>query len=221
MESSTLARRLRTLSEIPGDAPDEGGAWAVPILFPGGIVALRSAIETIGAAPRRQPRSIQVGGRPRFDPFAFRGTLITWVPGIRTVDTVFVSHSGHQVECTSLEEALVDCIRRPDLAGGADALVEILSDIRPGAIDFGRVETILSRYANKSLWQRTGYLVSLFQDNLRPPGRFSWTCREKAWGVRSAIHGDGDGVFVRQWEITVPESLTAERIEKKRMSQLF
>lgn len=208
MESNNASRRLRTLANIPENAPLDGGAWAAPILFPGAVIAYRSALEALGLIPPSKDNPVQVGGRPRFAPVSFRGAFFTWVPDVPAEDTVPAGCQGYHLRCSSPEEALVGCIRKIDLAGGPDALAGILSAIRPGSLDFRRIEDILDRCSNKSLWQRTGYLVSLFQDNLVPPARFSWLCREKAWGVRSVIPAKGKMTFIPQWGLTVPEVLT-------------
>ncbi|MBX9721004.1 MAG: hypothetical protein K2X81_06405, partial [Candidatus Obscuribacterales bacterium] len=68
---------------------------------------------------------------------------------------------GPSVKVATLERTLIDCIDRPDLAGGVSDLVEILERSKKRA-DIEKVIDLLSSYSSKSLIKKVGFLLEQF-----------------------------------------------------------
>ncbi|MBL0184897.1 MAG: hypothetical protein IPP97_04090 [Candidatus Obscuribacter sp.] len=72
---------------------------------------------------------------------------------------------GPTVKVATFERTLIDCIDRPDLAGGISDLVEILERGKNRA-DLERLIHLLSGYSSKSLIKKVGFLLEQFDYSL-------------------------------------------------------
>lgn len=68
------------------------------------------------------------------------------------------------IKITSLERTIVDCIDQIDLAGGVEEVFRALDSIH--TLDEEKIIEILDFYNKKVLYQRTGYLLEFFKENL-------------------------------------------------------
>lgn len=115
---------------------------------------------------------------------------------------------GNPIAVTSLSQTIVDCIRHIDLAGGLEELLYALSSITYGQLKEKDLMVCLEAYDNASLWSRTGYLLSLFQNSIGLDDKFLNTCRIKGSGVKNKLT-DGDKAleFVPKWNLFVPKDM--------------
>ncbi len=94
----------------------------------------------------------------RVKPDRFFGTR----PLIRREVTLSVS---------DLERTVLDCLDRPELAGGMGGVSHILALAKP-RLDWNRLGAYLDRLGNRSLALRTGFLVERVRPSLQPPVRW-------------------------------------------------
>jgi predicted transcriptional regulator of viral defense system len=180
---------------------------------PQGVFAYHSALELLGVAHSvwsehtlhgRQRRSpIRVGSfRVRFLPTP---TAIArrraWSLGTRQVP-----RSTRQLVVTGPERTLVEGLRRPELAGGLDELLDSVAGLP--LLDFELLERLLAVYAEKSLWAATGWLAERLTGSWSTPTRFLDRCRrhrprQNQYLVRNARGGK----LVQPWRLIVPEHL--------------
>lgn len=69
---------------------------------------------------------------------------------------------GPSVKVGTVERTIIDCIDRPDLAGGVSDLVEILQRGR-NRVEIDKVIALLPSYASKSLIKKIGFLLEQFE----------------------------------------------------------
>jgi predicted transcriptional regulator of viral defense system len=129
--------------------------------FPDGFIAYGSAAEQHGL-------SLQVFNSVIIANTARSGTRSTGSLNVQLVKVATTNYLGFQslnrgpsVKVATLERTLIDCIDRPDLAGGISDLVEILERGKKRA-DLERVIELLSSYSSKSLIKKVGFLLEQF-----------------------------------------------------------
>lgn len=69
------------------------------------------------------------------------------------------------------ERTVLDCLDRPEFAGGISGVAQILGHAKP-RLDYRRLATYLRRFANRSLAVRTGFLLEKVRPSIRPPKRW-------------------------------------------------
>ncbi len=122
---------------------------------------------------------------PRASRVYYIVTPTRWVPGERLADrfrTVRLSRSrffgsrpmvrrGVRLEVSDVERTVLDCLDRPELAGGIAGVSHIFALAKPG-LDWSRLGSYLDRMKNRSLTLRAGYLA----EHVRPsiPAPPSW-----------------------------------------------
>ena len=145
----------------------------------------------------------------RFRPFVIDGVTYEYHP-LKFTYNVVISKGpdGNPIAVTSLSQTVVDCIRHIDLAGGLEELLYALSSISFGQLKEKDLLVCLEAYDNASLWSRTGYLLSLFQNSIGVNDKFLNTCRIKGSSVKNKLT-DGDKAleFVPRWNLFVPKDM--------------
>jgi predicted transcriptional regulator of viral defense system len=114
----------------------------------------------------------------------FRSTLVVSAAPIRSASADILGHTfrvfraprsrlrfgvvevwrgAEKVSVSSRERTLVDCLRRPELCGGARYLAQILHAYGASPErDFARLVTVAGAVASGAAWKRLGYLAELF-----------------------------------------------------------
>lgn len=174
----------------------------------GGCVAYHGALQYY-ALQTQQFNTIYMHSDKRFRPFVIDGVSYEYHPLKFTYNIVISKDpDGNPIAVTSLSQTVVDCIRHIELAGGLEELLYALSSISSGQLKEKDLMVCLEAYDNASLWSRTGYLLSLFQDTNGIGQRFLDTCRMKGSGVKNKItSGDKALKFVPKWNLFVPKGL--------------
>jgi predicted transcriptional regulator of viral defense system len=75
---------------------------------------------------------------------------------------------GVELRVSDRERTLLDCLLRPELAGGIVGVARILRSLGSG-VRWGRVERYLTKYGRTSLTRRLGYLTDHVAGSPRPP----------------------------------------------------
>ena len=129
--------------------------------FPDGFIAYGSAAEQHGL-------SLQVFNSVIIANTERSGTRTIGSLNVQLVKVAATNYLGFQalsrgpsVKVATLERTLIDCIDRPDLAGGISDLVDILERGKKRA-DIDRIIELLSGYSSKSLIKKVGFLLEQF-----------------------------------------------------------
>ena len=89
----------------------------------------------------------------------------------RFFGTTKVTRRGETLIVSDIERTVLDCLSRPELAGGLPGVVQILSLAKP-RLDWHRFALYLRRLSNRSLELRAGFLTERVRPSVRPP--VSW-----------------------------------------------
>lgn len=119
----------------------------------------------------------------------------------------FVSDQ-YPIKVTSLSQTIIDCIRRIDLAGGLEELLHALQWIDKGNLSENDMLSCLDSAPSKSAYQRTGFLLSQFNDSLGLSDRFFQHCKKKIGNNVCYLSADEDcSAFDNEWKICVPKTM--------------
>ena len=120
-------------------------------------------------------------------------------------------NSEFPITVTSLSQTIIDCIYNIGLAGGIEELLYALVEVDSSKINEREMLKCLSLYNMKSLYQRTGYLLSQFKDVLELSDSFFDVCQnEMGQNVSYLIAPDYCDSFSKEWNICAPKDIMKE-----------
>jgi predicted transcriptional regulator of viral defense system len=109
------------------------------------------------------------------------------------------------VRVTDLERTIVDCIDNMGFAGGLEELILAASLVV--LVKEERLLQYLEAYNKQILYQKTGFILSYFQ-NMRLSERFFYVCKSKVSKNVSFLTNDGQSTsFFKEWKIYAPENI--------------
>ncbi len=85
---------------------------------------------------------------------------------------------GQTLLVSDLERTVLDCLSRPDLAGGLGGVVQVLQSAL-AEMDWNRLAAYVGRMESRSLALRLGYLIEWLAPPRRPPRRWIETLRAR------------------------------------------
>ena len=119
------------------------------------------------------------------------------------------SKDGFNINVTSLEQTIIDCIYNINLAGGLEELLYALKDVDGNKINERDLLICLKKYNIKSLYQRGGFLISEFQAKWGLSDDFFNYCHSKSAGcVSYLINPYYCNKFDKKWNICFPSDMT-------------
>lgn len=173
-------------------------------------VAYHSAMEYHGHG-HQLFNEVSVVTSNAFRTFDFEGlTYIRRQPTIN--EGVMTPLLNSMVRVTDLERTIVDCIDRMKYAGGLEELLNNLSSI--SYVDEGKLLGYLSAYQKASLYQKTGFLLSMFRTQMRISPSFIRQCKAHIGkSTRYLTDPSEKSVYDADWHLCVPKNLTSLKEE--------
>lgn len=187
----------------PGDGyVDENkyeiGCNAVPDAY----ISYHSAMEYYGWQNQVFNR-IYLSAPRRFRPFEFDFVEYLYAPD-KFREGVICPHPGKKVYVTDPERTVIDCANRLDLAGGYEEFIYNLDFIEEP--DENKLLYYLSLYNKQALYQRAGFILSLFREKMSLSETFFRVCKERAGkSTRYLTDKVESDTYVPQWKICVPK----------------
>ncbi len=115
---------------------------------------------------------------------------------------------GPSVKVATLERTLIDCVDRPDLAGGISDLVELLERGKKRA-DIEKVIDLLGSYSSKSLIKKVGFLLEQFDYPLteaQTERLLTMSSGVKAYLFSIRLPGTSKTKYSKKWRLIVNAS---------------
>lgn len=137
-------------------------------------------------------------------PFSYDG--ISYCPiGHRGTEGVVENEDG--VRVTSLERTVIDGIADFGKAGGIEELlrcIQLIPSLSPEKL----LES-LSLYGSGKLYQKTGYILKVFKEDLALPDSFFDECEKHLSNSRAYLSSEnkGDFVYNERWKLYAPKNL--------------
>ena len=167
-------------------------------LFPDAYVAMGSAFEVWGYAPRRR-NEVFVATGTRFTDFRYNGVFYRRVHAKAGASTAWVAGT----RATGLEQTVVDSLHSFQGEAGLEDVVECI--MRLPRLDADKLLECLERYGNGYLYQKCGYVLEQLQEYVGLPEEFYRECREHcASTVRYMIKGAEGLVYHKGWGVYGP-----------------
>jgi len=163
-----------------------------------------TALEVHGVA-QSYFNTVFVSSKKRFQSFEYKGTKFTCIVTKDFFGTGKKLYLHRKVCVSNPERTILDCIRRPDYAGGLEELIKSIASFP--MLDYNRLYNYLLRFDEKSLFHRTGYLMNLLKDELRVPDRFLDRIRKKLGQRTYYLEMGKKGVYVREWNVIAPKNI--------------
>jgi predicted transcriptional regulator of viral defense system len=138
--------------------------------------------------------------------FEFGG--VEYVPVQRKAlwGTETVQRDGGSVKVTDRERTVLDCVDRPDYAGGLEELLKSL-ELFP-SLDLERLEHNLWKINKRILFSKMGFLLERMKDQWKvSEGLFAKIEKKCGKGTTYFETKKGQGVFVSRWRLIVPKNL--------------
>jgi predicted transcriptional regulator of viral defense system len=152
---------------------------------------------------------LYVHGSKTFRSFTYQGEQYIYKP-LKFILNPLIDNKDPQypIKVTSLSQTIIDCIYNISLAGGIEELLYALRWIEPGKLSEREMMECLLQYNKKSLYQRTGYLLSLFKESLNISDQFLKMCSAKIGNTTSyLITPQFCNAYVKEWKLCVPDNL--------------
>lgn len=116
------------------------------------------------------------------------------------------ANENYPIRVTSLSQTIIDCIRHIDLAGGLEELMNALDWLGIGKLDETEMIQCLDATPSKSVYQRVGYLLSLYQEQLGLSDAFFDHCKNQIGNNVSYLTPDENcDTYDKKWKICVPK----------------
>lgn len=147
---------------------------------------------------------VMVSSKSAFRSFAFDDrnyqSFITRIG----MDGVVCSTVNPNVKVTNLERTFVDCIDRVGRAGGAEEIFHCFEGLY--MLDVEKLKRYLELYNKAHLYQKVGYVLERFKDQIGIQSDIIELCREKGKvAVANFSTTENCDVFVKEWNLYIPK----------------
>ncbi len=161
-----------------------------------------AAIEYYGKA-NQVYHTLTVASTSRFNDFTFQD--IDYIRKPSKIDCGIENHFG--VRVTSLERTIIDCINDLDECGGIDELLEALEQIK--LLDENKLLETLNAYNCVLLYQKTGYILQYYQEQLGLSDAFFDECKKHLTNqVKYFLKNEFDDIeYNSNWKLMAPKNL--------------
>lgn len=168
-------------------------------------VAYHSAMEYHGLG-HQLFNEMSVISDSTFRTFEFEGvTYVRRQPKI--TEGVIVPVMNSKVRVTDLERTVIDCIDRIKYAGGLEELLNNFTNV--AYIDEVKMKTYLDAYGKASLYQKAGFLLSMYKKQWRLSAGFFNHCKARIGKSTRYLTDVADHTdYVSEWRLCVPENMS-------------
>ena len=129
--------------------------------------------------------------------------MLTHNPFSQGIQTVGYDQT---IRITDLERTIIDCIDRIDLCGGIEELLHCLSSIH--YVTTENLLHYLNSYHKIVLYKKTGYILSLFAENMHLPEDFFAVCRSHSnQSVAQLTTLEPCTQYISDWRLYVPQNI--------------
>lgn len=173
-----------------------------------GVLAYHSALE-FHLLQTQEFNEMYIHSSQNFRSFDYLGEKYSYKK-LRFLNNIIETDdsSGYTLRVTSVSQTLVDCMYNINLAGGIEELMYALAECTAQQISENELLNNLKRYDNKSLWQRAGFLFSLFNKKLNLSEDFFNKCKISMGNNQSyIINPYFCNSFNKEWNLCIPSNL--------------
>jgi len=114
-----------------------------------------------------------------------------------------------KVTISDIEKTILDCLEKPQYAGGIDQAIQALLQARKTRLDLDKLDDYLQRFRNNTLLKRTGFLLD-FLGALEHERKKGWLARLNTnIGLLDPL-GTSDGKLCSEWRLRINMDIEME-----------
>lgn len=170
-------------------------------------ISHHSAFEYYGMA-NQVFYELYVSSETKFNHFEYDHVTYKYVSS-RMTEGVVEAKNTTGVRITDLERTVIDSIRDFSKIGGFEELLNCLEGIY--YLDEKKLIRYLDIYNTQGLYQRAGYLLDHYKEEMQLSKEFIEYCKDKIGKSRRYLVNESkeDSYYNREWQLMVPEGLFA------------
>jgi len=170
---------------------------------PSAFVAYHSALEYYGLA-NQVFGEVTVASLVHFNCFQFEG--IDYNLKKESNDNFVVNVANELVRVTSRERTIIDCIDNIALSGGIEEVLNAINQIK--VVSSLELLNVLADKGGIFLYQKTGYLLEFFREQMSLPESFFEECKSKITKkTRYFLHDEfKEVIFNSKWNLMAPKN---------------
>lgn len=164
-------------------------------------ISYHSAMEYYGLQNQVFNR-IYLSAPKRFRPFEFEFVEYMYAPD-KFRDGI-IKNTEKNIYVTDIERTIIDCIDRLDLAGGIEELIYNIELI--GEVNENKLLNYLSLYKKQVVYQKTGFILSRFKEQLNLSEKFFSECKLRTGkSIRYLTYKCESRIYIPEWKIYIPQ----------------
>jgi predicted transcriptional regulator of viral defense system len=199
-----IRRDLYTVTDLANKASLATKYEIASRITPSSYLAYHAALEYHGLA-NQVFYEIYVSSDERFNNFEYEGISYTYCESKISLGVVNPPMDPI-VKVTDLERTVVDCIDSIRRSGGLEELVMCFS-----LITYLKEEQLLkylNKYQKQVLYQKAGFILSYFQNEMKLSDNFFNECRTRIGGsIRYLTDRYESNTYFKEWKLYAPENI--------------
>lgn len=196
-----IRNNLYTCISGETDSPLANRYQIASAITPTSYVSHHSAMEYYGISDQIF-YEVYVSSKEKFQDFEFDGYMYHWVASKCDKGIENMEYSGG-VRVTDKERTVVDSIKDMDKIAGMEEVIVNIQNI--SRLDEKKLLAYLECYSNQFLYQKTGFLLKPYQQQLSISDQFFEICKEKIGLSKRYLTKDfHEGKYDSTWRLIVP-----------------
>lgn len=167
-------------------------------------ISYHSALEYYGLA-NQVFNDVIVSSSIRFNNFIFEDSEYIFVKSNNYNQINFIE--SENIRISSLEKTIIDCIDDINLAGGIEEVLNALEQIK--YLDESKLLDALRSYNKVFLYQKTGYLLEMYKENVSLSEDFFNECKKHLTSqIKYFLNNDYKEIALnKKWQLIAPINL--------------
>ena len=167
-------------------------------------ISYHSALEYYGLA-NQVFNDVIVSSSIRFNNFIFEDSEYIFIKSNNYNQINFIE--SENIRVSSLEKTIIDCIDDINLAGGIEEVLNALEQIK--YLDESKLLDALRSYNKVFLYQKTGYLLEMYKENVSLSEDFFNECKKHLTSqIKYFLNNDYKEIALnKKWQLIAPINL--------------
>ena len=146
---------------------------------------------------------VYISSNSRMRPFEYDGYSYVLISKNNNKDII---HTNNGIRVTSIEQTVIDCICDLEKTGGLEEFIKCLTMVQ--SLNTEKLLNILRTYGYEQLYQKTGYILEEFKNELTLSDEFFKECEKRCSHSKTyLISNHKNFVLNKKWKIYVPNDL--------------
>ena len=201
---SQIRRNLYTATDLATKAGSSSKYEIGSQINETSYLSYHAAIEYHGLA-HQVFYEMQISSNERFNNFEYDGISYIYVESKINAGVVTPPFDS-LIRVTDLERTILDCINQTDRSGGLEEIVECFALITH--VDEKKLQNYLIQFRKQVLYQKTGFILSYFQQEMKLSDKFFEFCKSKIGkSIRYLTDKQGSDTYFNEWKLYAPENI--------------